>query len=414
MKITNLFFIIGLIYTLFSCRQEKDTISTIETNQLAIAIKHPSLVISLDLSNQHLTEFPKEILKMENLELLILSSNQLTQLPEDLSELKSLKFIELNSNNFHEIPVGLSTLPQLELIDLSENLISSVDLTPHQFKHLLELNLACNPIRTVSEGTWSLPVLDRIDLSGTLVCEIPVEKVSNLKYLTHLFLSNYLSKASKLLIEKSKLDSLLVIHYISIAEYQARKEKAPMYDKLDTDKTSASKVLYLDLSNQSLTEIPKELRNYSQLKRIDLSGNSIQALNTILMELPNLESIDLAYNQLVDLDLSKLPLKLKYLDVSYNKIDLIKGEFSQFTALQYLFLYGNELHDFSTDNATSTFKWLGLSSNPLVLSSTDLAFLANTRILVLPEENQTKLSKTKSKKVAERTILFGDGACTIK
>jgi len=409
MKITNLFFIIVLFCTLFSCSQEKDKI---ETNQLAVAIKNPALVVSLDLSNQHLTEFPVEILQMENLELLILSSNQLTHLPEDLSALKSLKIIEFSSNDFHEIPIGLSTLPQLELIDLSENLITSVDLTPRQFKHLLELNLACNPIRTVSEGTWSLPVLNRMDLSGTLVCEIPVEKIGNYKSLTHLFLPNYLSKASKLLIENSRLDSLLVIQYVSIAKYHTWKEKIAINDKLNTDKTSASKVLYLDLSNQGLTEIPQELSNYRQLKQIDLSGNSIQELNMILLELPNLESIDLSYNQLASLELSKLPLKLRYLDVSYNEINLIKGSFSPFKVLQYLLLYGNELHDFNTGYSKLRYKWLGLSSNPLELSQTDLSRFSTSRILVLPEAYKTESLKTKSNKAVETSILFGDGGCT--
>eukprot|EP00127_Corallochytrium_limacisporum_P000675 Clim_evm74s22 gene=Clim_evmTU74s22 len=79
----------------------------------------------LDLRDQHLTEFPQDILQdlelQKRLKVLDLSTNRLRVLPESIDVLSGLQEIYLGGNDLRELPLTLGNLEHLKRIGLDDN-----------------------------------------------------------------------------------------------------------------------------------------------------------------------------------------------------------------------------------------------------------------------------------------------------
>lgn len=75
--------------------------------------------MSLDLSNQELTELPKWIGNLQKLEKLDVSVNELSNLPEELWSLRNLKTLDVTRNQLRKISDRIGDLTSLEILRLS-------------------------------------------------------------------------------------------------------------------------------------------------------------------------------------------------------------------------------------------------------------------------------------------------------
>lgn len=85
------------------------------------AVANPSKVYKLNLSNQKLKEFPKEILLFENLQELNLSNNSIQDLPAEINRLKNLQVLNLSNNKIKKLPATIGDLKELQTFYLSKN-----------------------------------------------------------------------------------------------------------------------------------------------------------------------------------------------------------------------------------------------------------------------------------------------------
>ena len=81
----------------------------------------------LNLTDNRLTEIPREIGNLTNLQTLILSYNQLTELPREISNLTNLQYLHLDNNHLTEIPREIGNLTNLQYLGLSGNQLSDPD-----------------------------------------------------------------------------------------------------------------------------------------------------------------------------------------------------------------------------------------------------------------------------------------------
>ncbi|EMO85710.1 E-cadherin-binding leucine-rich repeat protein LRR20 [Leptospira santarosai] len=65
---------------------------------LAEALQNPKEVRILDLSENQLTTFPKEIGQLQKLQKLYLNENRLITLPKEIGQLKNLRWLSLKNN----------------------------------------------------------------------------------------------------------------------------------------------------------------------------------------------------------------------------------------------------------------------------------------------------------------------------
>ena len=174
----------------------------------------------------------------------------------------------------------------------------------------------------------------------------------------------------------------------------------------------------LDLSDLSLTSIPKRINYLSGLKKLFLPLNQLESLPIEIGDLKKLQILDLSFNNLkqisnkivnlVELEelnlssnkLSSLPdlfanlANLRKLDLSNNRISEFPDRICYLKKLQYLFLFNNSLISISGNiNHLSNLLVLDLSNNQIAELPYQISFLyllkklnlSSNKITTIPE-----------------------------
>ena len=129
---------IGVLLTVwFGTSANEDRRSSKVYKSLKKALKTPTTIQYLDLSNQNLAEIPKEIGLLTNLKRLDISQNQLVSLPHEFTNLKNLEELKIGDNCFINFPEEVTSLVNLKMLDAS---ITSSKLVKNYF----EQELTCN------------------------------------------------------------------------------------------------------------------------------------------------------------------------------------------------------------------------------------------------------------------------------
>lgn len=99
----------------------------------------------------------------------------------------------------------------------------------------------------------------------------------------------------------------------------------------------------LDLSNNQLTSLPKELAKLTKLKIIFASNNHFETLPEVLGQCNNLEMIGFKSNKINQVSVNSLPPKLRWLILTDNRIETLPDALGERPKLQKLALAGNML-----------------------------------------------------------------------
>jgi leucine-rich repeat protein SHOC2 len=139
-----------------------DTVKTYTS--LESALKNPEQVYRLKLSKQKLQEFPMEILKLKNLNVLDLGKNRIKVVPAGIKELKYLQDVSMPKNKMVNFPLALCELVHLKRLNLSVNQIESLPKQIGQLTELTVLDLWSNNIGTYPTEMNQLTSLKEMDL----------------------------------------------------------------------------------------------------------------------------------------------------------------------------------------------------------------------------------------------------------
>lgn len=135
------------------------------------ALKDTAGVIKLDLSKQKLSEFPKELRKLTNLQYLDLSKNKIAEIPPWIGELKNLQFLILSKTKIDSLPPEFGDLANLKYLVMNR---CELQALPHTIGKLNELrtmdmwgdNLSTFP-NELKYLSGNLQVLDLRDVALT-------------------------------------------------------------------------------------------------------------------------------------------------------------------------------------------------------------------------------------------------------
>lgn len=166
----SIVFLLILIYPFTSSCQLLDSLS-LDTmtacTSLQEAMKDTADIIKLDLSKQKLSEFPKEIRKLTNLQYLDLSKNKITEVPPWIGELKDLQFLILSKTKIDTLPSQFGELINLKYFIMNR---SELQTLPHSIGKLKELrnidlwgdNISSYPreLKDISENLQTLDLRD--------------------------------------------------------------------------------------------------------------------------------------------------------------------------------------------------------------------------------------------------------------
>jgi len=122
---------------------------------------------TIDMSNQGLSEFPKEILKETKTKILILSGNSLRTLPSEIGELTNLEELYLDNNQLEGALVAeIRKMPRLKILDASDNNMTGIPAEIGQMSNLEVLDYSNNQLDTYPNEIVNMKSLKTLDLSG--------------------------------------------------------------------------------------------------------------------------------------------------------------------------------------------------------------------------------------------------------
>jgi Leucine-rich repeat (LRR) protein len=114
---------------------------------------------SLDLSNNGLSEIPKEIGQLQNLQRLYLGYNKLSEIPKEIRQLQNLQRLYLSYNKLSEIPKEIGQLQHLHTLYLNNNELSEIPKEIGQLKHLKYLYLSLYELSEIPKAIGQLQYL---------------------------------------------------------------------------------------------------------------------------------------------------------------------------------------------------------------------------------------------------------------
>ena len=152
------------------------------------ALKNPSEVKRLDLSNQKIDFNTTDLSVFSNLEYLSLKNEHLKVLPSQIGALKNLKVLDLSGNEFSQLPIEFKQLSNLKEIYLNEDknldLYQNIEILK-VLPHLHIIHLENDNLKMLPSNFGELKHLETLYLNENKFKSIPkgIEGLDHLQYL---------------------------------------------------------------------------------------------------------------------------------------------------------------------------------------------------------------------------------------
>uniref|UniRef100_K3ZHC3 NB-ARC domain-containing protein n=3 Tax=Setaria italica TaxID=4555 RepID=K3ZHC3_SETIT len=237
-----------------------------------------------------ITELPREIGRLQNLETLDVAGTGISKLPTEIGKLQHLETLNVCGTEVTELPTSMEKLQSLKTLDVSDT--------------------------EVTELTWieKLQYLKTLDVSGTQVTELPRE-IKNLERLETLDVS--CTEVAELPREIKNLERLktLDVHCTEVAELPREIKNLERLETLDVSRTKVTELprwieklqslKTLDVSSTKVTKLPLEIKNLERLETLDISETLVRELPKEIGQLQHLRTLDIRGTNVRELSCSK-------------------------------------------------------------------------------------------------------------
>ncbi|XP_054624201.1 PH domain leucine-rich repeat-containing protein phosphatase 1 [Dunckerocampus dactyliophorus] len=331
---------------------------------------------SLNLSNNHLGQFPLAICDIPTLTEVNLSCNYLPCVPIAVGAMTNLQTFLLDGNSLSELPDELGSLQRLSYLGLSFNQFILIPQVLERLVSMEKLCMAGNNLETLTLQNFRLLRVKHVDLRLNKISNMIPDEPDLLRHvtqldvrdnrLTHLDASVF-PRLEVLHCERNQITSLKVKGCLLKGIYASNNELqsldvSPMPSNLSYMDISrnhmeslpdwlceAKKLEVLDASHNLISELPARLLCSSSLRKLSVGHNQLQKLPE-RVERPLLEVLDVHHNQLVELpcNLFLKSVSLRCVNASANKLEhLPPSTLSEesHSILQELYLTNNRLTD---------------------------------------------------------------------
>nr|XP_033785214.1 PH domain leucine-rich repeat-containing protein phosphatase 1 isoform X1 [Geotrypetes seraphini] len=332
---------------------------------------------SLNLSNNHLGEFPLAVCSIPTLTELNVSCNALCTLPAEVGDMHSLQTFLLDGNSLQALPAELVQMQQLSYLGLSFNEFTDIPSVLEQLMAVEKLCMSGNCLAVLQlQALRRMPHVKHADLRLNMIKKVMVDELEVLPHVTQLDLrdnklseldTTVLSNLEVLHCERNRLASLRISGSLLKALYASTNElvhleisPVPSFltfmdisrnrlENLPDWICDSKKLEVLDVGHNQICELPARLFCNSSLRKLLTGHNQLRRLPERL-ERTQVEVLDVQHNQLLELP-PNLLLKLdslRCLNASANKLETLPpASLSEEThsVLQELYVTNNNLTD---------------------------------------------------------------------
>lgn len=205
-------------------------------------------ITSLDLSHNALTELPKSIGFLSNLQELSVACNNITNISEDIAKLRQLRVLKINGNDITSIPSSIGRCKKLEQLIASENHLREVPASLANCPSLQMLKLQHNNIYKIPLELHRLSgSIEEFDLSGNKELAMVPEAVRDNASVVLWILSTHVKKRDDInKLEMAAEDATQRMEASRVASEHMKKENAALSDQkkaLETDLVSVATYL---------------------------------------------------------------------------------------------------------------------------------------------------------------------------
>jgi Leucine-rich repeat (LRR) protein len=248
-------------------------------NKLPLELFHCIKINHLDIGNNKLDgELNDNIGKLVDLQELYLFSNKLTSIPSSFGNCILLRILQLQDNKITELPEIFHKFTSITSINLSNNKISSLPLSFSELRNVKILEIKGNSLS-------NLPNLSKLESLNFL--DASENKIENFPILPFTLLNSDGSSKMNDNMDKNTSKSNLDRLYLGNNRIRI----------IDTESLLSNiYITELQIHNNSLTEIPEEVGELSQLKVLDVSNNNLDGLPSVLGFMSALQKLSLEGN----------------------------------------------------------------------------------------------------------------------
>ncbi|XP_004858502.1 PH domain leucine-rich repeat-containing protein phosphatase 1 isoform X2 [Heterocephalus glaber] len=332
---------------------------------------------SLNLSNNHLGDFPLAVCSIPTLTELNMSCNALRAVPAAVGAMHNLQTFLLDGNFLQSLPAELENMHQLSYLGLSFNEFTDIPEVLEKLTAVDKLCMSGNCMETLRlQALRRMPHIKHVDLRLNIIRKLTADEVEFLQHITQLDLrDNKLGDLDAMIFnnievlhcERNQLVTLNICGYYLKALYAASNElvrldvyPVPNYlSYMDVSRNhlenvpewvcESRKLEVLDIGHNQICDLPAHVFCNSSLRKL-LAGHNQLARLPERLERTSVEVLDIQHNQLIELP-PNLLLKadsLRFLNASANKLETLPpATLSEETnsILQELYLTNNNLTD---------------------------------------------------------------------
>ncbi|KAJ8272786.1 hypothetical protein GJAV_G00093430 [Gymnothorax javanicus] len=329
---------------------------------------------SLNLSSNHLGQFPSALCSIPTLTEVNLSCNYLTSVPSTVGSMHSLQTLLLDGNCLRSLPEELGDLPNLSYLGLSFNQFSAVPLVLERLPAVERLCMAGNCLTALELRAFRLLRVKHVDLRLNKICELLPEEPDFLRHVTQLDLrdnrlqsldASIFPRLEVLRCDRNRLASLSLRGGPLKALYASGNKLS----QLAVSPVPAN-LTCMDVSRNQLESLPGWLCDIKQLEVLDVSHNCISELPARLFCSSSLRKLLIGHNRLLRLPERVEHTLVEVLDVQHNQLgELPTNLFLKAHSLRCLNASANQLESLppssQSEESHSILQELYLTNNRL-------------------------------------------------
>lgn len=317
----------------------KNRIESLSSNNFSSFLDNLKNLKFLDAHSNYIT-FLKFNYELPKLDSLLVSYNQINRI-EGIDKCPNLTNLDVNNNKIEQFPKEILSLQNLNTLNIQNNSINDLPPTLGLMNNLVRLNIEGNPLKRLVSKMKSANTEQIKKYLKTRITDKDLENTPMKK--TDLYDVN---------MTPSKQNISTFISNATLTMSSCELTNLPVDDiKNYIRKNTLDKLVFSNNKLDNIYPFESVLHIFQSLKEINLSNNSITKFPLFILSLPNLVTLNVSKNkisnfpseQFTNENIHDLKCSLVYFDISFNQLTSMPDIIGLYTNISTVILANNRI-----------------------------------------------------------------------